>query len=550
MKRDVEHYCTRVCRCLKDKPPARYNKESLGTITTTAPFEVVSVDFLRLERSKGGFEYILVLIDNFTQFAVAYATRDKSAKTVADKIFNDFIPRFGYPSKIHHDQGGEFENKLFRRLQELAGIRISRTTPYHPEGNGQCERLNRTLLGMLRTLTEEQKSNWKDSLQKVVHAYNCTSNTATGFSPFFLLYGRSPRLPIDIAFGLDRQEGPAAEDHNLFVSRWKTQMKEAYALAARNSAKSSDRNKRYHELKVHSSVLQPGDRVLVRNLRRHPGPGKLRSYWEDEVYVVKRRRGEDSPVYEVMAEQGSTKSRVIHRNLLLPCDSLQQEDAPQQTPQPARTKRARKRPPDPHQRFDDADESSDDEPNLVMVTPTGQLDQADVNQELNPEAAPFVRAPTELDVATPHDPAGLDSATHDAAPDSDHAVPDIQPTTTLQPENPDTTADDATPSTEGLADPEDYTHPEVQERPTRNRHPPRIFEYVQLGIRATHSMHPRVDAVSLIPPQMYPMQAPNPPVPVMSMWVNPYSHQAPPLMPTTWMRNYPYAPPWTIPGVQ
>ena len=210
------------------------------------------------------------MVDNFTRFAVAYATRDKSAKTVADKIFNDFIPRFGYPSRLHHDQGGEFENKLFRRLQELSGIKMSRTTPYHPQGNGQCERLNRTLLGMLRTLTDAEKSNWKDSLQKVVHAYNCTSNTATGFSPFFLLYGRSPRLPIDIAFGLDRQEGPAAETHQQFVANWKAQMKEAYALAARNSAESHERSKRQHDQRVHSSVLLHGDRVLVRNLGNDP----------------------------------------------------------------------------------------------------------------------------------------------------------------------------------------------------------------------------------------------------------------------------------------
>ncbi|XP_038062370.1 E3 ubiquitin-protein ligase TRIM56-like [Patiria miniata] len=95
---------------------------------------------------------------------------------------------------------------------------------------------------------------------------------------------------FDAAFGLNPQLGPGAEDHNHFVRKWKVQMEEAYSIAAQHAAKSTERGRKYHDQKARSSVLQPGDQVLVG---RHQGPGKLRSYWEDQVYVVVQRKGED-----------------------------------------------------------------------------------------------------------------------------------------------------------------------------------------------------------------------------------------------------------------
>ena len=271
MKEDITHHVTKVCRCLKQKPPAMKQREPLQPIITTAPFQMVSVDFLHFEPSTGGYEYILVVMDHFTRYAQAYSTKDKYAKTAAEKIYNDFILRFGLPETIHHDQGGEFENKLFYNLDKLIGALHSRTTPYHLQGNGPVERFNRTFLSMLRTLPEKHKSRWRDHLNKVVHAYNCTKNDATGYAPFFLLFGRAPRLPIDLMFNLQPPSGFSS--YPQYIKKWRSAMSEAYKIASETAQRNAQHGKKQYDKKVRRIVLEPGDRVLVRNMSERGGPG-------------------------------------------------------------------------------------------------------------------------------------------------------------------------------------------------------------------------------------------------------------------------------------
>ena len=105
METDITRYITQQCPCLKQKKPQRVIRAPLVPISTTQPFELVSIDFVHLERSKGGYEYILVVMDHFTQFAQAYPTKNKSGRTAADIIFNNYCLKYGFPQRLHHDQG-------------------------------------------------------------------------------------------------------------------------------------------------------------------------------------------------------------------------------------------------------------------------------------------------------------------------------------------------------------------------------------------------------------------------------------------------------------
>ena len=277
MAKDIEDFIANKCRCLIQKKPHTEKTAPMGRITSSSPLEIVSIDFVHLETSSGGYQYILTIVDNFTRFLQGYATKNKSALTAAKILYNEYIPRFGIPEKILHDRGTEFNNKLFSDLNRLCGVNQLRTTPYHPMGNGQCERMNGTILSMLKTLEESQKSRWKDQLTKLTHAYNCTKNSSTGFSPFYLMFGRQPRLPIDAILGISEETSTS------FVNHWQTAMKEAYDIANQNSETRKEKDQLRRNAKNLSCSLEPNDRVLLRNLSERGGPGKLRAHWESNI---------------------------------------------------------------------------------------------------------------------------------------------------------------------------------------------------------------------------------------------------------------------------
>ena len=339
MAKEVEQWIKQCQRCLSRKASTNV-RAPMVSIQSTQPLEIVCMDFLTLETSKGGYHHVLVITDHYTRYAQAVPTKNMSAKTTADALFNGFIVHYGFPLRLHSDQGANFEGHVVKELCQLTGMKKSRTTPYHPSGNGTCERFNRTLMNMLGTLQPEQKKDWKSYVAPMVHAYNSTRHETTGQSPFYLMFGRQARLAVDLVVGVP-EEGE--KNYNRYVTALRDRLKEAYRLATQEAEKSQEGQKKNYDLRARAAVLEPGDRVLVKVLA-FDGKHKLADKWESGAYKVLEKPNADIPVYVVQREDGSGPKKTLHRNHLLPINHLpvQTDKEPRKPPTPMPTETVKK----------------------------------------------------------------------------------------------------------------------------------------------------------------------------------------------------------------
>ena len=152
--------------------------------------EFLSVDVLELPLSNCRNRYLLVCVDGFNRWLEAYAMPDQTAGRIAGILVEMFC-RLGHPQFLHSDQGRNFESNLIKEICKAWGTAKSRTTAYHPSGNGEVERANRSIIQMLRAFVES-RNNWEEYLPLILYAYRTSVNSSTGLSPYFLMYGREP----------------------------------------------------------------------------------------------------------------------------------------------------------------------------------------------------------------------------------------------------------------------------------------------------------------------------------------------------------------------
>ena len=329
---EAQEYVSSCRRCQMAK--GKQQLAPLQPYHADAPMELVHMDYLTIEHGRTGKDVnILIITDHYSRFAQAVKTSNQTSFTTAQAAYNHFFSKYGFPEKIVTDQGTNFESYLFEDLCKVASITKLRTTSYHPQSNGNSERFNSTLINMIRTLGDEDKVKWTTHLNTLCSAYNSTVHSSTGFSPYWLLMGRKPRLAVDLNMGTNLPEyGPSSSYK--YVQDLEKRLQWSHKLAQKHMEKQAAKAKKYYDRRVRCSKLEPGDLVLVKRFGFR-GKHKIQDRWEHHVYEVLESCHSSPLVFRVRREDGEGGVRVLHRNLLLPFKTriLDGEATPQPTPQ-------------------------------------------------------------------------------------------------------------------------------------------------------------------------------------------------------------------------
>lgn len=316
MHQEVKRWCQECERCQVAKDTQPTTRTFMGHLLAACPNQILAVDFTLLEPSKNGMENVLVMTDVFSKYTLAIPTKDQRATTVATALVNEWFCKFGVPSRIHSDQGRNFESDLIQQLCNLYGIKKTRTTPYHPEGNGQCERFNRTLHDLLRTLPTTKKTDWSSYLPQVVFSYNTTVHQSTGESPFFLMFGQDPLLPVDFLLG--RAPVPVVGSTQDWIVEHQTRLRLAFEGATEHLQAAASRRKTRYDEKVKDSSLQVGQLVYLKDVGVR-GRHKIQDVWSSVLYEVVKAPQRDGSVYTIAPVDDSSKVKHVHRTLLKTC---------------------------------------------------------------------------------------------------------------------------------------------------------------------------------------------------------------------------------------
>ncbi|BHF77936.1 hypothetical protein SprV_0602104600 [Sparganum proliferum] len=192
LREQVANFCNACPTCASFKGTIPRHRAPLQPMITGFPFERVGVDIVGpLPYTNSGDRYILVLVGYFTKWAEAIPLHRQDAASVTNALLKEWVCRYGAPFSLHSDCVANFESHLLREVCDLFFIHKTRTTPNNPEGNGQVERTNRTVINILKAFAEDHHPHdWDVKLPFTIMAYRAAIHSSTDHAPFHMLTGR------------------------------------------------------------------------------------------------------------------------------------------------------------------------------------------------------------------------------------------------------------------------------------------------------------------------------------------------------------------------
>ncbi|KAM0735324.1 Transposon Ty3-I Gag-Pol polyprotein [Formica fusca] len=272
----VENYIAKCEFCQKNKLKRKSKAPLVITDIASRPFEKCALDIVGpLTVTNNENKYVLTFQDNLTKFSKAVPLPNQEAATVAKEFVVKIIFEHGIPDKVLTDQGTNFLSDMFKNMCKLLKIEKIQTTAYHPESNGALERSHRTLAEYLRHYINADQTDWDEWIPYAMFTYNTTPHTATGFTPFELVYGHQAILPT----ALTTPPKPTYTYDN-YVQELKERIRATNQIAKKHVREEKIKVKEQYDKRAKQTTFKVGDKVLLHDETVQRGRSKkLDSLW-------------------------------------------------------------------------------------------------------------------------------------------------------------------------------------------------------------------------------------------------------------------------------
>jgi transposase InsO family protein len=272
MNSDVRRYVKSCDSCQRIKASQQSPAGLLQPLPIpTRSWEQVSMDFItQLPRTKAGHDAIVVFVDTFSKMVHFVPTKTTASAPDTAKLFFDHVFKLhGLPKSIVSDRDAKFTSRFWQSLFNTLGTKLSMSTAFHPQTDGQTERANRTLEDMLRAVVGYRQDDWDEHLAAAEFACNNAPNASTSLSPFKINHGFEPYNPYSSIKKIP-DDTPAMADFLQKLANATKQATDALTLAKANQERNANKSRRDVKYQVGDMVLLSSSHINLASQANRP----------------------------------------------------------------------------------------------------------------------------------------------------------------------------------------------------------------------------------------------------------------------------------------